>query len=62
MELEKLSKDAFTEWIDAKIAEVQATMVWDDGEQEVAGTTQISVYEYVKRKYLHFAYGMVDPY
>lgn len=53
--------DPFTEWIDTKIEDVQRTMIWDNGEEEVAGTTQISVYDYVKRKYLHFAYGLVDP-
>jgi len=53
--------DAFTEWMDQKVAEAQTTMVWDDGEKEVAGTTKISVYDYVKRKYLHFAYGLPDP-
>lgn len=54
-------KDRFTDWIDDKIEEVQTTMVWDDGEKEVAGTTKISVYDYVKRKYFHFVYGLADP-
>lgn len=54
-------EDPFTKWIDTKIEEVQRTMIWDNGEEEVAGTTKISVYDYVKRKYLHFAYGLTDP-